>query len=192
MGCVRYSVRPLGADEVSGALLNDVLWVFGGALGFATRSSRVAGFADTLKRHAGYPGFSAFGAFDQRGRLVGFTYGYTSQPGLWWRDQVSAGLSPEQRDDWFADAFELAELHVHPSAQGHHLGSQLHDRLMEAQSHRTALLSVMHRSQRARWLYASRGWQPIVDDLRFSTEPATPFSLFGLRRLERGQSLARQ
>jgi hypothetical protein len=58
----------------------------------------------------------------------------------------------------------------------------LHDRLIESQSHRTALLSVMHRSQRARRLYTSRGWQPIVDDLRFSTEPATPFSLLGLRR----------
>jgi ribosomal protein S18 acetylase RimI-like enzyme len=178
---VRFSVRPLTPDEVSGRLLPDLLWVFGGALGFARRSSRVASFADTVKRHAGYPGFTAFGAFDWRGRLVGFSYGYTSQPGLWWREQVGAALPPDQRDDWFADAFELAELHVHPSAQGNGLGSQLHDHLIESQSHRTALLSVMHRSDRARRLYASRGWQPIVEDLRFSTEPGTPFSLLGLR-----------
>jgi ribosomal protein S18 acetylase RimI-like enzyme len=177
-----FSVRPLARDEVSGRLLPDVVWVFGAALGFARRSSRVVSFADTVQRHAGYPGFTAFGAFHQRGRLVGFSYGYASQPGLWWREQVCAALSPEQRDDWFADAFELAELHVHPSAQGHRLGSQLHDRLIESQSHhRTALLSVMHRSDRARRLYASRGWQPVVEDLRFSTEPGTPFSLLGLR-----------
>jgi ribosomal protein S18 acetylase RimI-like enzyme len=182
-GVVPFSVRPLTPEEVSGRLLPEVLWVFSGALGFARRSSRVAGFADTLKRHAGYPGFTAFGAFDQRERLVGFTYGYTSQPGLWWRDQVGAVLSPQQRDDWFTDAFELAELHVHPSAQGYRLGSQLHDRLIASQSHRTALLSVMHRSQRARRLYTSRGWQTIVDDLRFSSEPGTPFSLLGLRRV---------
>jgi hypothetical protein len=38
----------------------------------------------------------------------------------------------------------------------------------------------MHRSQRARALYTSRGWQTLVEDLRFSTEPATPFSVLGL------------
>jgi ribosomal protein S18 acetylase RimI-like enzyme len=89
-------------------------------------------------------------------------------------------MSAEQRAKWLTDAFELAELHVHPSAQGHHLGSQLHDELMASHTHRTALLSVMHRSERARQLYASRGWQVIVDDLRFSTEPRTPFSVLGL------------
>ena len=182
---VRFSVQPLSPQEVRGRLLPEILWVFGGALGFARTSSRVANFADTVARHAGYAGFTAFGAFNLRGRLVGFSYGYTSQPGLWWREQVSAPLSPEQRADWFTDAFELAELHVHPSAQGHGLGSQLHDRLLRGQSHRTALLSVMHRSQRARQLYARRGWQVIVEDLRFSTDPGTPFSLLGLRRESR-------
>jgi GNAT superfamily N-acetyltransferase len=182
---MRFSVRPLAPDEVSGRLLPEILWVFGGALGFARKSSRVVTFADTVERHVGYPGFSAFGAFNVRGRLVGFSYGYTSKPGLWWREQVAASLSAEQRDDWFADAFELAELHVHPSAQGKGLGGELHDRLIASQAHRTALLSVMHRSKRARQLYASRGWQLIVDDLRFSGEPGTPFSLLGRRRQSR-------
>jgi hypothetical protein len=40
----------------------------------------------------------------------------------------------------------------------------------------------MHRSERARQLYASRGWQVVVEDLRFSTEPRTPFSVLGLAR----------
>lgn len=139
-------------------------------------------FADTLRRHATYAGFHAFGALNVRGRLVGFSYGYSSQPGLWWREQIAAPLSPEERDEWLADAFEVAELHVHPTAQGHGLGSQLHDHLIQSQSHRTAVLSVMHRSERARQLYTSRGWETLVKDLRFSTEPATPFSLLGLRR----------
>jgi ribosomal protein S18 acetylase RimI-like enzyme len=176
-----YEVRPVGPDELSSRLLDQVLWVFGGALGFPPRHGRVVSFADTLRRHAGYAGFRAFGAFDARGRLVGFSYGYTSQPGLWWREQIAAPLSPEQRKDWLKDAFELAELHVHPSAQGNHLGSQLHDLLLESQPHRTALLSVMHRSHRARQLYESRGWQCLVDDLRFSTEPQTAFSVLGLK-----------
>jgi ribosomal protein S18 acetylase RimI-like enzyme len=161
-------------------LLDQALWVFGAALGYPRRNGRVVSFADTLRRHATYRGFSAFGAFNLRNRLVGFSYGYTSLPGLWWREQIAAPMSAEQRAKWLTDAFELAELHVHPSAQGHHLGSQLHDELMASHTHRTALLSVMHRSERARQLYASRGWQVIVDDLRFSTEPRTPFSVLGL------------
>jgi ribosomal protein S18 acetylase RimI-like enzyme len=161
-------------------LLDQAVWVFGGALGFPPRHARVLSFADTLRRHATYRGFSGFGAINVRNRLVGFSYGYTSIPGLWWREQIARSLTPEQRQYWLNDAFELAELHVHPSAQGQHLGSQLHDQLLADQSHPRALLSVMHRSERARQLYFSRGWQTLTEDLRFSTEPATPFSLLGL------------
>ena len=174
-------MRPLSTDELSGRLFDEALWVFAGALGFPRRHGRVVSFGDTLRRHADYPGFRAFGAFNLRNRLMGFSYGYTSQPGLWWREQVAAPLSPSQREEWFSDAFELAELHVHPTGQGNRLGSQLHDQLIRSQSHRTALLSVMHRSERARQLYTSRGWQTLIEDLRFSTEPQTPFSLLGLR-----------
>ena len=72
------------------------------------------------------------------------------------------------------------------------LGSQLHDHLIQSQSHRTAVLSVMHRSQRARQLYTSRGWETLVKDLRFSTEPGTPFSLLGLRRPSHRLSILEQ
>jgi ribosomal protein S18 acetylase RimI-like enzyme len=74
-------------------------------------------------------------------------------------------------------------LHVHPSAQGHKLGSALHDRLVAGLPNKTALLSVMHRSERARQLYGSRGWQTLIWDMRFSTDPATPFSVLGLELL---------
>ena len=177
----RFTIRPLSPDELSGRLRDQALWVFSGALEFPRRSGRVLSFADTLRRHGTYAGFLAFGAFNVRNRLVGFSYGYTSQPGLWWREQIAAPLSPAQQREWLADAFELAELHVHPAAQGNRLGSTLHDRLIGMQPHRTALLSVMHRSARARQLYFSRGWVVLLEDLRFSTEPQTPFSLLGLR-----------
>ena len=178
----RFAVRSVEARELAGPLRDQAINVFAAALGFARRGARVRNFADILRRHATYKGFKAFGAFNPQGRLVGFSYGYTSQPGLWWREQVAAPLSPEQRQDWLGDAFELAELHIHPSAQGFGLGSHLHDQLIDSLTHRTAILSVMHRSQRARQLYTSRGWQTLIDDLRFSTEPSTPFSLLGLRR----------
>src|SRR5579859_3748872 len=82
---------------------------------------------------------------------------------------------------WLTDAFELAELHVHPSVQGQGFGSRLHDALLQDVPHRTALLSVMHRSERARQLYTRRGWETLIEDMRFPTEPRTPFSVLGLR-----------
>jgi ribosomal protein S18 acetylase RimI-like enzyme len=172
----------LSPHELSDAYLDQALWIFSGALGFPRESGRVRNFADTIRRHSTYGGFRAFGAFSLRERLVGFSYGYASQPGLWWREQIAAPLSADARSFWLADAFEFAELHVHPSAQGRRLGSQLHDALVASNSHATALLSVMHRSVVARRLYASRGWETLIEDLRFSTETETPFSLLGLRK----------
>jgi ribosomal protein S18 acetylase RimI-like enzyme len=175
-----YAVRPLSAQELPGPLLDQALWTFAGALGYKRSAGRVLALADTIHRHASRGGFRAFGAFDTQGRLIGFSYGYTSQPGLWWREQIARPLSAAQREYWLADAFELAELHVHPSAQGQRLGSQLHDLVIGGLPNATALLSVMHRSERARQLYTSRGWQTLVHDLRFTTEPNTPFSVLGL------------
>ncbi len=175
-----YDVRPFTAEDVAGPLLDQALAVFAGALGFQRRHGRVTSFAGTIGRHATYGGFRAFGVFNTDNRLVGFSYGYASVPGRWWREAIAGSLASDQRDYWLADAFELAELHVHPSAQGLKLGSQLHDLLMHDLPHKTALLSVMHRSERARNLYQSRGWQTLIDDLRFPTEPGTPFSLLGL------------
>jgi ribosomal protein S18 acetylase RimI-like enzyme len=161
-------------------LLDSALTVFAAALGYAKRHDRVVGMGESIRRHASRDGFKAFGAFDTDDHLVGFSYGYASRPGLWWREQIVPALSRAQRDFWLADAYEVAELHVHPRAQGNRLGSQLHDYLVADLPHRTALLSVMHRSERARGLYTSRGWQELIHDLRFSTEPATPFSILGL------------
>ena len=132
-----------------------------------------------MRRHVERADFLAFGAFDDR-QLVGFIYGYQSEPGLWWREQVAAALTAQQQSQWLSDAYELVELHVHPAAQGHHLGSGLHDALMAEVTNRTALLSVMHRSERAQQLYFSRGWQTLVADMRFSSDPATPFSVLGI------------
>jgi ribosomal protein S18 acetylase RimI-like enzyme len=173
-------VRPLTADEIAGPLLEALLRVFGAAMGYGRRSSQVAAQGAVTRRHAERVGFRAFGAFDERAQMVGFSYGYHSQPGLWWREQVSSALTPDQRVAWLADAFEVCELHVHPAAQGQRLGSRLHDAQVTDLPEKTALLSVMHRSERAQQLYFSRGWQVLIEELRFSSEPQTPFSILGL------------
>jgi ribosomal protein S18 acetylase RimI-like enzyme len=175
-----YTIRPLTSEELTGRLLQQALWIFAGGLGYRRGDSRVLALAGAIRRHTLHGGFRAFGALSVGGRLVGFSYGYTSQPGLWWREQISQPLSPAQREFWLTDAFELAELHVHPSVQGQGFGSRLHDELIHGVPHKTALLSVMHRSERARQLYTRRGWQTLIQDLRFPTEPRTPFSVLGL------------
>jgi len=174
-------VRPVAAAELAGPQLEALLRVFGAAMGYAQGSMQVAAQGSVTRRHAERGGFRAFGAFDEHDQMVGFSYGYHSQPGLWWREQVRAGLTSAQRSMWLADAFEVCELHVHPTAQGQRLGSQLHDALLAGLSEQTALLSAMHRSERARQLYFSRGWQVLIEDLRFTSDPHTPFSILGLR-----------
>jgi ribosomal protein S18 acetylase RimI-like enzyme len=178
----KYAFRSIGAAELSGPLLQSLLTVFGAALGYRQADPRVRAQESITRRHAERVDFRAFGAFDAQQQLVGFSYGYASQPGLWWREQVWSAMRPALREHWFADAFEVCELHVHPAHQGQHLGSQLHDLLVDDLPYRTALLSVMHRSERARQLYASRGWQTLIAELRFSSEPATPFSVLGRER----------
>lgn len=174
------TIEPLRAEDVAGPRSEALLRVFGAALGFGTHSQRIVSQGAAMRRHAERAGFLAFGAFDASRKLVGFSYGYASQPGLWWREQIVTALTPDQQTEWLTDAFELVELHVHPAAQGQHLGSGLHDALMREVANRTALLSVMHRSERARQLYFSRGWQVLVEDMRFSSDPVTPFSVLGL------------
>ncbi len=174
------TVRALRAEELTGLLLQQALSTFADAIGYRRNDSRVTALSGAIRRHAEHGGFRAFGALTPRNRLVGFSYGYTSQPGLWWREQISRPMSEAQREYWLGDAFELAELHVHPSVQGFGFGSRLHDAVMHGLAHRTAVLSVMHRSERARQLYTRRDWQTLIEDLRFPTDPGTPFSVLGL------------
>jgi ribosomal protein S18 acetylase RimI-like enzyme len=175
-----FEIRSLGPTEVAGSSLEGILATFAAALGYPIGHARVRAQGTATRRHATRDGFRAFAAFDHAARLIGFSYGYTSVAGLWWREQVWLALNDAQRAFWFADAFELCELHVHPAYQGVRLGSRLHDQLVAAVPHRTAVLSVMHQSTRARQLYTSRGWETLVPELRFSSEPATPFSILGL------------
>jgi GNAT superfamily N-acetyltransferase len=43
----------------------------------------------------------------------------------WWRNQVRLPLDMSENLHWLDDAFELAELHVHPDRQGGGIGTAL-------------------------------------------------------------------
>ncbi|HSF84693.1 MAG TPA: GNAT family N-acetyltransferase [Acidimicrobiia bacterium] len=129
--------------------------------------SQVDGFRDALRRQLHYPGFTAFRAHVGT-RTLGFGYGYTTMPNHTWHRNVGNALGARLRT-WLTSCFALAELAVHPDAQGYGIGRALHDALLSAQAHPRALLSTLDTPSPARVMYASAGWRLLADNVRFPT-----------------------
>lgn len=138
-------------------------------------------FDSTLERHAERDGFRCVAALtaDSSG-VIGFGYGYTSQAGQWWHDQVVRQLDRETVQEWFADAFEIVELAVRPAMQGRGVGRRLHDALLRPVAHRTAVLSTLDADTRGARLYLKRGWRVIRSGFRFGGV-REPYLIMGLR-----------
>ena len=132
-----------------------------------------------MERHTSYPGFKAF-VVERRGALPvlagpvqGFAYGFHGAPGQWWHDVVYRALrdlegEPHARA-WLEDAFEVAELHVHPDCQGRGLGRTLLNALCEGRQERTVVLSTLDRrpDTPARTLYRSVGMTDLLTEFEF-------------------------
>ncbi len=114
-------------------------------------------------------------------RLVGIAYGYRGAPGQWWHDEVRRGLlatDPGTAQHWLSDYFELTELHVHPDAQGHGIGSALLHRLLSRTDAPKVMLSTPEGPTRAWRLYRSIGFGDLLRDYRFTGDPR-PFAVLG-------------
>ncbi len=123
---------------------------------------------EIMRRHFGRRGYRGLIALD-RGRLVGFAYGYTGDPGQYWYDKVWAAMTPQQRAQWLEpEHFEFVELAVHPQWQGQGIGGRLHDLLLEGRPELVALLTVRADNAPALHLYRSRGWEVVLDDFHFA------------------------
>jgi ribosomal protein S18 acetylase RimI-like enzyme len=148
--------------------LDDVVAVYGEAMGHrATLLDARRGYIAT---HVRRPGFRAVATLSTEGELVGFGYGYTSAPGQWWHDQVSAALDDAGRKTWLADCFEVVELHVRPPAQGHGLGSRQLRALLTMAAGATTLLSTPEADEtrsRAWRLYRRFGFVDVLRGFRF-------------------------
>jgi GNAT superfamily N-acetyltransferase len=130
-----------------------------------------------LARHAGYPGFLAYGAFDQD-RMVGYTYGTDCVEGQWWFDQVRRALIAGGHPGWVEDAHAVTELHVLPGYQGRGVGYGLLTRLLGDTDRPIALLSTYDLASAARRLYRHVGFRDLVPGFRFGVTPQ-PFALMG-------------
>lgn len=170
-----------GAPDVPG-LRREIVDVYEAAWAstpFALTRSQVRDFAAIIDRHLGRRHFRLKAARDAAGRMAGFAYGYTSEPGGWWRDIVTDALDRKLVETWFTDCFEFVELAVRPSAQRRGVGGTLHDALLEGLPHRTSVLSTQSSNEAALRLYAGRGWTVLEEAFMFPNRHY-PYTIMGL------------
>jgi ribosomal protein S18 acetylase RimI-like enzyme len=125
--------------------------------------------------------FHAVASLDDQGRLLGFGYGYRSEPGQWWHDQVRAAMRRDARAYWLADCFEVVELHVLPEAQGRGLGAGQLRTLLGLTTSATTLLSTPEADEtrsRAWRLYRRFGFVDVVRHFMFPGD-GRPFAILG-------------
>ncbi|MCA2212418.1 GNAT family N-acetyltransferase [Jidongwangia harbinensis] len=132
--------------------LDDVVSVYGAAMGY--RSELLQARRGYIAAHVRRPGFRAVATLTTEGQLAGFGYGYTSGPGQWWHDQVRAALDEPDRRPWLGDCFEVVELHVRPTAQGHGVGARQLRALLSMADGKTVLLSTPEADEET-----SRAWR---------------------------------
>lgn len=170
--------RPVIAPLDLARRVDDALRVQGAAM--ALPETLLATRRDTVVRHAGYPGARALGAFDPdpAGALVGFAYGYLGRPGQWWHDSVLPWLERTGTEDWLADSFELAELHVLPGYQKQRIGTTLLTRLLTGVRAPRVVLSALDLDTPARRLYRRLGFAELVTGVLFPGY-STPYVIMG-------------
>ncbi|MFC0523412.1 GNAT family N-acetyltransferase [Pontibacillus salicampi] len=113
-----------------------------------------------FKKHASYPGYIGMVAVCER-EVVGFAYGYTSLAGQFYNERLKMLMKEEEVSTWMENCFEFVELAVHPSFQGHGIGSTLEKRLLDESRHHTSILTTGAVNQKARKLYSQLGWEEV-------------------------------
>ncbi len=177
----RWSPERIRADEAA------IRAVFAAA--FAMSATEAARFTAALGRHATRRDFRFFAATaPEAGRLLGFIYGYSGEPGQWFHDLLRATLPPPIVARWLADSFELVEFGVLPEAQGRGLGGRLHDTLLASVTNPTAILTTRQGDTAARQLYLRRGWQEVCADYHFP-DNAQPYAILGRDRVPTGTTV---
>ncbi|MDR8413454.1 GNAT family N-acetyltransferase [Nonomuraea sp. 3-1Str] len=146
-------------------------------------AEQVTGRRTIMRNHGMYPRFQCYfaelrDAAVHRGPghgspapVVGFAYGFHGAPGQWWHDVVHRALEEKAgarvADAWLGDAFELAEIHVHPDHQGKGIGRAMITTLCAGRRERSAVLSTHDRPTAARHLYASMGFTDLLSRFVF-------------------------
>lgn len=168
------SVVDISPSQVR-ARLTEAMAIYVAAMGYAPSSGNQRGVH--LLRHATLDSFRCRAALDADGTMLAFGYGYTSLPGQWWHDLVRRAIGGNA-DEWLRNAFELSELHVLPSAQGHNLGEQVLRSLADGLRHQTMVLSTPEGENRAWRLYRRLGFVDLARNHLFPGDHR-PFGVLG-------------
>lgn len=155
-------------------------------------SLQLAGRRSIMERHARQPSFRAVAmtvpagppgsAGASRDAIVGFAYGFHGTDGQWWHDLVRDALTEAAgygyTQAWLGDAFEVAEVHVHPDYQRRGGGQALVLALTYPRLERTAVLSTQDSDSTARRLYRRLGFADLMTGFSFpGTDP--PYAIMG-------------
>jgi ribosomal protein S18 acetylase RimI-like enzyme len=161
-------LRRVGPEEFSRAL-ETVVEIYAAAM--RPPADQLTGRAAIMRNHATYPDFTCRFAETADGEIVGFGYGFHGAPGQWWHDVVRRALAERASDDsareWFGDAFEVAEIHIHPGHQSKGIGRRIMHSLCEGRPERTAVLSTHDQPTAARHLYRSLGFTDLLSEFVF-------------------------
>ncbi|HYS30782.1 MAG TPA: GNAT family N-acetyltransferase [Streptosporangiaceae bacterium] len=180
------ALRDLGPTEFL-ADIDVLLAIYADAMD--AEAGLLPGRRELMRRHAGYPAFSALqarAAAPGRGEVaqavLGFSYGFRGQPGQWWYDAVSAALTraigPALTQGWLCDCLEVAELHVRKDAQRSGIGTRMLTALTAGRPERTALLSTPDRESTARRLYRRMGFCDLLTGYGFPGG-SPPYAVMG-------------
>ena len=158
----------------------DCYWTIFGASPHGRSDRETA--AAMFRRHADHPGYRGLvaatgGSVAEPGSVLGYTYGYESRPGQYYREALAGALAAEQAERWLSDCFEFVELGVTPAVRRRGLGGYLHDSLLEGVPQETSVLTTGVDNEAARALYAGRGWEVIAEP--FSVQGGPPMVVMG-------------
>jgi ribosomal protein S18 acetylase RimI-like enzyme len=159
------------------ARVQEAMGIYALAMNYSAQTGAQRGV--TTRWHTAHEGFACWAALDDDDTLVGFGYGYTTQPGQWWHDLVRKALEPEDAD-WLVHAFELSEMHVLPKYQGVGIGRTLLTALAADIPHRSILLSTPDLDTRAFRLYRNLGFVDLARKYLFPGD-TRPFAVLGAR-----------
>ncbi len=180
-------VRPVGSAEVrienwSGpqfvARVDEAMQIYVRAMRYPSYAGPQR--AVTARRHVLNDEFRCRAAVVADDVLVGFGYGYTTEPGQWWHDLVRRAVSADVAAEWLRNAFELSELHVLPDFQGRRIGRELLVELAASIPHSAMLLSTPDADTRAFHLYRSLGFVDLARNYLFPGD-SRPFAVLGAR-----------
>jgi ribosomal protein S18 acetylase RimI-like enzyme len=175
------SVSELSPDEFA-ARLDQLIAVYAAAM--RPPAELLPGRKSIMAGHAVNPGFRAITVIDDgSGEPVGFGYGFRGVPGQWWhttvRNALTASRGAAVAAGWMDDSFEVAELHVAPTHQGHGTGADVLLRLASGRPERTALLSTRDADSPARRLYRGTGFVDLLTDFQFFPGGEPPYAVMG-------------